>query len=69
MRILLPFTLALSACDYSKPGEMPAWLVYLLTHWPLELALAIVFLVVIFRLPADAWLALFGDRKPKKEGS
>jgi len=50
-------------------AEESSWLVYLLANWTLELGLAIVFLIVILRLPADAWLALFGDRKPKKEGS
>ena len=46
---------------------MPDWLVYLIENWTLELALGIVFVVVMFRLPADAWLALFAN-KPDKKG-
>ena len=52
-----------------EPGKPPDWFIPLIENWTLEIALAVVLLVVVIRLPADAWLALFGDRnKPDKEG-
>ena len=50
----------------AEMAEESSWFFYLLTNWTFEFAFVVVCLVVILRLPADAWLMLLGDRKPNE---